>query len=97
MGAKTMPLPAPVWVVGTYDAGGRANVMTASWVGICCSKPPCIAISLRKATYSYGNIVARQAFTISVPSARYVKEADYIGIASGRKRNGDQCSQRQRK
>jgi len=87
MGAKTMPLPAPVWVVGTYDAGGRANVMTASWVGICCSKPPCIAISLRKATYSYGNIVARQAFTISVPSARYVKEADYIGIASGRNVN----------
>jgi len=84
IGARTLPLPAPVWVVGTYDAEGKANAMTASWAGICCSKPPCIAVSLRKATYSYGNIVARQAFTISVPGAQHVKTADYLGIASGR-------------
>jgi flavin reductase (DIM6/NTAB) family NADH-FMN oxidoreductase RutF len=77
-------MPAPVWVVGTYDAEGKANVMTAAWTGICCSKPPCIAVSLRKATYSYGNIVARQAFTISVPSDKYIKTADYWGLASGR-------------
>jgi flavin reductase (DIM6/NTAB) family NADH-FMN oxidoreductase RutF len=83
-GATTIPMPAPVWVVGTYDAAGKANVMTASWVGICCSKPPCIAVSLRKATYSYNNIVTRQAFTVSVPSEEHVKIADYWGIASGR-------------
>jgi len=34
--------------------------------------------------YTYDNIVARQAFTVCVPSAAYVKEADYLGIASGR-------------
>lgn len=84
IGAMTLPLPAPVWVVGTYNAEGKANAMTASWVGICCSKPPCIAVSLRKATYSYGNIIARQAFTISVPGAQHVKLADYLGTASGR-------------
>jgi flavin reductase (DIM6/NTAB) family NADH-FMN oxidoreductase RutF len=39
LGAITFSSPAPVWVVGTYDAAGKANVMTASWVGICCSKP----------------------------------------------------------
>jgi flavin reductase (DIM6/NTAB) family NADH-FMN oxidoreductase RutF len=39
---------------------------------------------LRKATYSYGSIVAREAFTVSVPSEEYFKEADYFGIASGR-------------
>jgi flavin reductase (DIM6/NTAB) family NADH-FMN oxidoreductase RutF len=43
-----------------------------------------VAVSLRKATYTYGNIVAREAFTVSVPSEAYVKEADYFGIASGR-------------
>lgn len=80
-----MPLAAPVWVVGTYDPEGRPNVMTAAWVGICCSRPPCVAVSLRKATYSYGNIVARQAFTINVPSEQHVKTADYLGLASGRK------------
>jgi len=58
--------------------------MTASWGGICCSQPPCVAVSLRKATYTHGNIVARKAFTISLPSAAHVRQADYLGIASGR-------------
>jgi flavin reductase (DIM6/NTAB) family NADH-FMN oxidoreductase RutF len=84
-GAKTILYPTPVMVVGTYDAAGKPNVMTAAWGGICCSVPPCVAVSLRKATYSYNNIVERKAFTISLPSDRYVKEADYFGIASGRK------------
>ncbi len=76
--------PAPVFVVGTYDLNGKPNVMTASWGGICCSQPPCVAVSLRKATYTYGNIVERKAFTISIPSERYAKETDYFGLASGR-------------
>lgn len=83
-GAKTLVFPTPVWVVGTYDSDGKPNVMAAAWGGICCSLPPCVAVSLRKATYTYGNIDARKAFTISVPSEAYAREADYIGIASGR-------------
>lgn len=84
LGAKTLAYPTPVWLVGTYDTEGRPNIMTAAWASICCSKPPSVAVSLRKATYSYGNIVARQAFTINIPSEKHVKEADYVGIASGR-------------
>jgi flavin reductase (DIM6/NTAB) family NADH-FMN oxidoreductase RutF len=83
-GAKTLIYPAPVWCVGTYDAGGKPNVATVAWGGICCSKPPCVTISLRKATYTYGNLMERKAFTLSVPSETYVKEADYFGVASGR-------------
>jgi flavin reductase (DIM6/NTAB) family NADH-FMN oxidoreductase RutF len=84
IGSGTFAVPTPTWVVGTYDAEGKPNVMTAAWGGICCSRPPCIYVSLRKATYSYGNIIARQAFTVSVPSEQYVKEADYFGLVSGR-------------
>jgi hypothetical protein len=40
MGAKTVVYPTPVFVVGTYDGQGKANVMTAAWGGICCSRPP---------------------------------------------------------
>ena len=58
--------------------------MTAAWGGICCSRPPCVAVSLRKATYTYGNILERRAFTVSIPSEDYVTEADYFGIVSGR-------------
>ncbi len=84
LGAKTLIYPAPVMVVGTYDKDGKPNAMTASWGGICCSQPPCVAVSLRKVTYSHANILERHAFTISIPSEKYVKEADYFGLVSGR-------------
>jgi flavin reductase (DIM6/NTAB) family NADH-FMN oxidoreductase RutF len=84
LGAKTLLYPTPVLVVGSYDKAGKPNAMTAAWGGICCSKPPCVAISLRKATATHGNIVARQAFTISIPSEKHVNQADYLGLASGR-------------
>lgn len=87
IGPRTLAFPTPVWVVGTYDVNGKPNAMTAAWGGICCSKPPCVAVSLRKATYSYGNLVHRQAFTVSVPSEAHVREADYFGMASGREVN----------
>jgi flavin reductase (DIM6/NTAB) family NADH-FMN oxidoreductase RutF len=84
LGVGTYALPSPVWVVGTYDAAGKPNLMTAAWGGICNSRPPSIYVSLRKATYSHGNIMARRAYTVSIPSEQHVKEADWIGIASGR-------------
>jgi len=87
VGAKTVVYPTPVFIVGTYDPEGKPNAMAAAWGGICCSRPPCVAVSLRKATYTYGNIVAREAFTISIPSEDYVKEADFFGLASGRDRD----------
>jgi flavin reductase (DIM6/NTAB) family NADH-FMN oxidoreductase RutF len=85
MGAKTMMLPTPVLIVGTYDAAGKPNVMAVAWGGICCSEPPCIAISLRRATYTYGNIVEREAFTVHVTTESYLREADFFGIVSGKK------------
>lgn len=84
LGANTILLPTPTMVVGTYDSTGRPNVMTAAWGGICCSVPPCLAVSLRKATYTYGNIVEKGAFTVSIPSQLFVREVDYFGIVSGR-------------
>ncbi len=84
LGAKTLAQPAPAWVVGTYDSKGKPNIMTIAWGGICCSQPPCVAVSLRKATYTYGCITERKAFTINIPSAAQVKETDYVGTVSGR-------------
>lgn len=84
LGAKTILYPTPVLVVGTYDGEGRPNATTAAWGGICCSKPPCLAVSFRAATMAHGNIMARKAFTVSVPSDDHVREADYFGVVSGR-------------
>jgi len=92
LGALTLAYPLPVWCVGSYDSGGAPNLATVAWGGICCSKPPCVTISLRKATYTYGNIMERGAYTVNVPSAMYAAQADYLGIASGRDENKFQGS-----
>jgi flavin reductase (DIM6/NTAB) family NADH-FMN oxidoreductase RutF len=84
LGAKTIIYPTPVLIVGTYDAAGKPNVMTAAWGGICCSSPPCVAVSLRKATYTYGNVIKQGGFTINIPSEKHVRYADYFGMVSGR-------------
>jgi len=84
IGPKTLLYPTPVMVVGSYDKDGKPNAMTAAWGGICCSVPPSIAVSLRKATYSYGNIMESRAFTINIPSESLLKHADYFGLVSGK-------------
>ncbi len=84
IGAKTILYPTPVLLVGTYDERGKPNLMTAAWGGICCSKPPSVAVSLREATYSHGSIMKRKAFTITIPGEDQVEMADYAGTATGR-------------
>ncbi|MDD2899158.1 MAG: flavin reductase family protein [Desulfuromonadaceae bacterium] len=87
VGAKTLLFPTPVMMVGTYDQSGMPNLMSAAWGGICCSEPPCIAVSLRKARYSYNSIVERKAFTVGIACEEKMAEADYVGITSGRDGN----------
>jgi flavin reductase (DIM6/NTAB) family NADH-FMN oxidoreductase RutF len=82
--AQTILLPSPVLIIGTYGSDGRPDMMTAAWGGIACSQPPCISVSLREATLSYHNIKQTRAFTVNIPSERYVKEADFTGMVSGR-------------
>jgi flavin reductase (DIM6/NTAB) family NADH-FMN oxidoreductase RutF len=87
LGPKTIIYPSPVLIVATYDKNDRPNMMAVAWGGVCCSKPPCVAVSLRKATYTYNCIVDRKAFTVNIPSEKYVKEADFVGTVSGKDRD----------
>lgn len=83
LGAKTLVYPTPTWIVGSYGNNGKPNGLTAAWGGICCSDPPCVAVSLRKSTRSYASLIERQAFTINVPTEKHVKLVDYFGLVSG--------------
>jgi flavin reductase (DIM6/NTAB) family NADH-FMN oxidoreductase RutF len=84
VGAKTLLFPTPVLMVGTYDQVGKPNLMNAAWGGICCSDPPCVTVSIRKARYSYANIEKHKAFTVGIACESKMAEADYVGIVSGR-------------
>ncbi len=81
---QTILLPSPVLIVGTYGADGRPNIMNAAWGGIASSKPPCISVSLREATLTFHNIRQAGAFTVNIPSEKYLREADFVGMVSGR-------------
>jgi flavin reductase (DIM6/NTAB) family NADH-FMN oxidoreductase RutF len=83
IGAKTFLPVTPVFIVGSYDDKYQPNLMACAWGGICCSKPPCVNVSLRKATYSYHNIVSRKAFTVNILFSDQVKKADFYGLVSG--------------
>lgn len=82
-----MIYPNPVFIIGTYDDNGVANVMNAAWGGIVSSGPESIGISVRPSRYTFDNLKKRNAFTINLPSADFVTEADYFGMVSGRKVN----------
>jgi flavin reductase (DIM6/NTAB) family NADH-FMN oxidoreductase RutF len=73
IGARALVYPTPIFAVGTYDKSGKPNIMTAAWGGICCSSPPCVAVSIRKPHYTYENMKIHEAFTVSIPSEKYVR------------------------
>ncbi len=87
LGPKTYIYPHPVLIVGTYDKNGKPNLANVAWGGICCSQPPAVAISLRKATYSYENIKKNEAFTVNVLSSQDIVKADFYGMVSGKDTN----------
>jgi len=61
--------------------------MTVAWGGICSSQPPCVTVSVRKATYTHAAIVQREAYTVNIPSSAQAAEADFAGMVSGRERD----------
>jgi len=87
LGAKTLLFPTPVLIIGSYDGKGIANAMNAAWGGIACSEPPCVTVSVRDHRKTYENIMAQKAFTVNIPSEKYLKEADHFGIVSGKTEN----------
>lgn len=93
LGAGPLAVPTPVWCIGSYDENGKANLMTAAWCGICSSNPPSVTVSLQKARHTYDYIMKNQAFTVNIPSAKYVKEADYVGIPAYGKPENDKFAE----
>lgn len=84
IGVRSEVYPKPAFVIGSYDEEGKPNIMTAAWAGICNSDPLSIAVSMRPATYSYGNVTTSKSFTVNVPSSEMARYVDYAGRFSGR-------------
>lgn len=84
LGPRTLTFPLPVYLVGTYDENGQANIMNAAWGGIASSDPPCLSVSIRPSRHTFSGIMKNKAFTVSIPNSNLVAAADLAGLISGR-------------
>ena len=80
-GAKSALYPMPVLILAAWGDDGVANAMNAAWGGISEECEISICVSAEHKTTE--NILKRGAFTVSMATADYVAECDYVGIVSG--------------
>ena len=83
LGAKEWLYPMPVLIIGSYDADGNPDAMNAAWGGIGDTKQIFLCLSPEHKTVK--NILLKKAFTVSVATAGYTAECDYVGLVSGNK------------
>ena len=90
-GAKPILYPQPVFIIATWNEDGTANAMNAAWGGI--SEANEITMCIGENHRTTRNVLARKAFTVSMATADYVAECDYVGIVSGDQEPGklDKC------
>jgi len=80
LGKKLAVLPAPVLMIGTYDANGKANVMNAVWGGVHDTGEIFISLGKHKTT---DNLELKKAFTVGFATKETEKISDYFGLVSG--------------
>lgn len=73
--------PMPVMMVATYDENGTVNVMNAHWCTM--SEGKHIALCIGESKKTHANIEKMRAFTVALANRKFIKEADYFGIATG--------------
>ena len=81
VGKKPLIYPMPVLMIATYNDDGTVDLMNAAWGSVADYEK--IAISLAEEHLTYKNILRNKAFTVAIGIKEYVKECDYLGIASG--------------
>lgn len=84
MGPQTLIYPMPVLLVGS-NVDDKPNFMAVAWGGIANSEPPMISVAIRHTRHTLKGIRQNEAFSVNIPSANMVREADYCGITSGAK------------
>ncbi|MEM2897110.1 MAG: flavin reductase family protein [Candidatus Bathyarchaeia archaeon] len=78
--------PCPVVLVTCVNSEGKpnTNIITLAWVGVVCSDPPMLSLSIRPQRYSYELIEDSREFVVNIPSENILKEVDFCGMVSGR-------------
>ena len=86
MGPQTLVYPMPALLVGA-NIDDKPNFMTVAWGGIANGEPPMISAAIRHTRHTLKGIRQNETFSVNIPSADMVREADYCGITYGSKVN----------
>lgn len=89
LGPKPLLYPMPPVLVGAV-VNKKPNYMTCSWCGLAGYRPPTITLALRDVRYTMRGIRENGTFSVNIPSSKMVKETDFCGIYSGKKRDKSQ-------
>ena len=76
------PVPAVMVTCGPTDA---PNIITVSWTGICCTRPPVTYISVRPQRHSHRLIREGGCFVINLVPAQLARACDFCGTYTGKK------------
>jgi len=80
----TYLFPTPTAMVSCAAEEGAPNIITIAWVGVVCSEPPVLSVSIRPGRYSHGLIKKSGEFVVNIPREGQIRELDFCGVASGR-------------
>lgn len=81
---QSLLLPLPATLVSAVADGYKPNIITISWIGIICSKPPMLSISVTPERFSYDIIKKAGEFVVNLTAERNLKITDFCGTKSGR-------------
>ncbi len=81
LGSLPAMFPMPVLMVATYGEDGKVDVMNVAWGSICGMDK--IALYLAPERKTLKNIRAKKAYTVALADEAHIKEADFLGTASG--------------
>ena len=81
-GTLIYPLPAVLISCGKDES--EYNLVTISWVGTICTKPPMCYISVRPERHSYDIIKNNMEFVINLTNEEMAYATDWCGVKSGK-------------
>jgi len=84
---STVLAPVPAVMVSVGDSEDNYNIISISWTGTICSRPPMTYVSLRPATHSYHIIEEKKEFVINLCGIELLETMDWCGRISGRDQN----------
>lgn len=80
----TMVYPLPAVLVSCGATPDEYNIITISWTGTICSKPPLCYISVRPNRHSYNIIKKNMGFVINLTTENLLYPTDWCGVNSGK-------------